>query len=939
MGCGDLDDSGKSSNGTRKRVSRLAKRVTRRKSTSINSNNLKIHKDRDLGECKDLHASDSSLGASLDKGKQQALNDSVCSFNNVRKIGEQIGVLWDEVEGPMEGAIGRKDSNVFRSSGIVSGDRFIAVKGSWKGIEGEVVLANIYGYHITEKKVKLWCRISGLIDSVDGVGVYLGISTRLENQLSDHCPIALKDMDLDFGPKPFRAFDFWLEDGKIDKVFKAAWEKPVQTSRPDCMVRDRFKNVKEDLKVWSKAKFGCAKHHIELCKKEAMKWELEAETRSLEEEEMRPRIKWDFEGDENSRFFHNMVKRRCDRNSIRGLMIDGMWCEDPQRIKGEIFRFYKGIFLASDRRRPRFVNNRVPKLSIEDALCLEVSFSKSKVWNTVCGCRSDKAPGPDGFNFKYIKRFWDVIKVDVLRAVRWFWEKGEFYRGCNASFVTLILKVVHPIGLGDYRPISIIGSFYKIIIKNNIGESQKIDREDCWRSSYAFIKGRYILDGVLIANETVEFVKSKKRKSLVFKVDFKKAYDCIEWRYLKEIRERMRFGSKWCKWVASCLKSASILILVNGSPTKEFSIGRGRRIFFTGIRVGEDEVLVSHLQYADDTIIFGEWWKENVSNLMNILKCFEEVSGLKINLQKSKVYDVGVESEELDRMARFMTCGDYRGVSRNVNPVNARNPTVRAYYECGSTDHVRSACRRLNRAQGPKENRPNQVVANNGGQGRGNQGNQARGRAFMFGAEEAHQDPNIMTGTFTLNNHFSTTLFDSGADYSFVSTTFIPLLGLEPSELGFKYDIEIASGQLVEIDKVIKGCKLEIEGHVFDIDLIPFGHGSFDVIIGMDWLPNYKAEIICHEKVVRIPLPDGKVLRVLGEGPEEKARFLMGAKAGDKKQEEIVVVRDFPKVFPNDLSGLPPIWEIKFRIKLITGATPVAKSPYHLAPSELEELS
>ncbi|GJW72415.1 putative reverse transcriptase domain-containing protein [Tanacetum coccineum] len=102
------------------------------------------------------------------------------------------------------------------------------------------------------------------------------------------------------------------------------------------------------------------------------------------------------------------------------------------------------------------------------------------------------------------------------------------------------------------------------------------------------------------------------------------------------------------------------------------------------------------------------------------------------------------------------------------------------------------------------------------------------------------------------------------------------MLGLEPSDLGFKYEIEIASGQLVEIDKVIKGCKLEIEGHVFDIDLIPFGHGSFDVIIGMDWLSNYKAEIVCHEKVVRIPLPDGKVLRVVGERPDEKARFLMG---------------------------------------------------------------
>nr|GFA85406.1 hypothetical protein [Tanacetum cinerariifolium] len=151
----------------------------------------------------------------------------------------------------------------------------------------------------------------------------------------------------------------------------------------------------------------------------------------------------------------------------------------------------------------------------------------------------------------------------------------------------------------------------------------------------------------------------------------------------------------------------------------------------------------------------------------------------------------------------------------------------------------------------------------------------ARGKAFMLGAEEARQDPNIMTG-------------------------------IEPSDLGLIYEIEIAIGQLVEIKKVIKGCKLEIEGYVFDINLIPFGSRSFDMIIGMDWLSNHKVEIICHEKVVRIPLPGGKVLRVIGERPKEKARHLMSAKAKEMKQEEIVVVSDFPEVFSDDLSGLPP---------------------------------
>ncbi|GKA22447.1 reverse transcriptase domain-containing protein, partial [Tanacetum coccineum] len=183
---------------------------------------------------------------------------------------------------------------------------------------------------------------------------------------------------------------------------------------------------------------------------------------------------------------------------------------------------------------------------------------------------------------------------------------------------------------------------------------------------------------------------------------------------------------------------------------------------------------------------------------------------------------------------------DCRVVPRNVNPINARNPTVRACYEYGSTDQIKSACPRLNQAQRPGVNPHNQVVIVNGGQGRGNQGNQARGRAFMLGAEKARQDPNIVTG-------------------------------IEANDLGFSNVIEIASGQLVEIDK----------------------------------------------KVVRIPLLDGNVLSVLGERPEEKARHLLSAKAKEQKQEEMAVVRDFPEVFPDDLSRLPPIREIKFLIELV----------------------
>nr|GEV21258.1 putative reverse transcriptase domain-containing protein [Tanacetum cinerariifolium] len=227
---------------------------------------------------------------------------------------------------------------------------------------------------------------------------------------------------------------------------------------------------------------------------------------------------------------------------------------------------------------------------------------------------------------------------------------------------------------------------------------------------------------------------------------------------------------------------------------------------------------------------------------------------------------------------------------RNVRDDNKRNRTRNAF--ATTINPIRRGYI-VSKARG---NPQNQVLAVNGGQGHRNQGNQVRGRALMLGAEEASQDPNIVTSTFTLNDHYATTLFDSGADYIFVSTTFIPMLDIEPNDLGFSYEIEIANEQLVEIDKVIQGCKLEIKDHVFEINLIPFGIRSFDVIIGMDWLSDHKAEIICHEKVVRIPLFGGEVIRVLGEKLKEKVKQLMSVKAKEKKQEEVIVVKEFPKV-------------------------------------------
>ncbi|GJY04411.1 putative reverse transcriptase domain-containing protein [Tanacetum coccineum] len=202
----------------------------------------------------------------------------------------------------------------------------------------------------------------------------------------------------------------------------------------------------------------------------------------------------------------------------------------------------------------------------------------------------------------------------------------------------------------------------------------------------------------------------------------------------------------------------------------------------------------------------------------------------------------------------------------------------------------------------------------------------------------ALQDPNIVMGTFSLNDQYVIVLFNYCADYSFVSTKFMPLINAQPSDLNFCYVIEMENGENEETNKIIRGCTLVLEDVPFSIDLLPFELGSFDVIVGVDWL-KLRVEIVCHERIIHIPLLNGDILEVHGERSEENLKHHASMKADEKKLEDIPIIRDLPKVFPDDLTGLPPIRPIEFRIDLVPEVTPVVKALYHLAASEMQALS
>ncbi|XP_028101439.1 uncharacterized protein LOC114300778 [Camellia sinensis] len=351
---------------------------------------------------------------------------------------------------------------------------------------------------------------------------------------------------------------------------------------------------------------------------------------------------------------------------------------------------------------------------------LEAKFSEEEVWAAVIDCNGNKAPGPDGFNMMFFQKFWKMLKEEVLNFMKEFHSSGRLASGFNSTFITLIPKKEKAITLNEFRPISFVGSVYKILSNVLASRLKKVMPMIIGDSQSAFLGGRNILDGVLVVNEIVDSWLKTKKSGLLFKLDFEKAFDSINWDFLlsnfgfgtkwiswiKEcvstarisilvkgspIREfypkkglrqaNFEFGTKWISWIKECVSSARISILVNGSPTKEFHHQKGLRqgdllspfLFnlvvealnillqrarelnlLKGVVIGNNQAQLSHLQFANDSLLFCEAALSEVLSLKRILRCFEVASGLKINYHKSLVYGVGISGTALAEFAYLL---------------------------------------------------------------------------------------------------------------------------------------------------------------------------------------------------------------------------------------------------------------------------------------------
>ncbi|GJY06681.1 putative reverse transcriptase domain-containing protein [Tanacetum coccineum] len=302
---------------------------------------------------------------------------------------------------------------------------------------------------------------------------------------------------------------------------------------------------------------------------------------------------------------------------------------------------------------------------------------------------------------------------------------------------------------------------------------------------------------------------------------------------------------------------------------------------------------------------------------------------------------------------------DNRGQQSAFKRQNVGGQNVTRAYTAGNNEKKGPGHYRKDFPKLRNQNRRNKT-------GNKTENNKATKKAYAIGGGGANPDSNVVTCTFLLNNCYASRLFDSGADRSFVSSTFSALLDVAPSTLDTSYVVELANGRILETNIILRGCTLGLLGHPFNIDLMPVKLGSFDVIIGMDWLAKYHVVIICDEKIVRIPYGD-EMLIIRGDdcdsGSKSKLNIIsctkthkyiqkgcqvylaqvtskkIEDKSEEKQLEDVPTVQEFLEVFLEDLLGLPHTRQVEFQINLVPSAAPVARAPYRLAPAEMQELS
>ncbi|KAL9226062.1 hypothetical protein vseg_001914 [Gypsophila vaccaria] len=277
-----------------------------------------------------------------------------------------------------------------------------------------------------------------------------------------------------------------------------------------------------------------------------------------------------------------------------------------------------------------------------------------------------KAPGPDGMNALFFQQYWHIVGPQVIETVLNFLRGGTLPDDMNHTFFVLIPKKKDPNSMGDFRPISLCNVTYKLISKVLANRLKVFLGDVVSENQSAFTPGRLITDNVLVAFEIFHYMNNSRRGEghMALKLDMSKAYDRVEWDFLEAALRKLGFDGGWIDRVMACVRSVTFSVLVNGTPSDRFTPKRGLRqgdplspyLFILcaealsglirralenrsihGVRVANRAPIVSHLFFADDSIIFTKATAEEMQTVKSILMTYEKASGQAINLSKTTV--------------------------------------------------------------------------------------------------------------------------------------------------------------------------------------------------------------------------------------------------------------------------------------------------------------
>lgn len=339
----------------------------------------------------------------------------------------------------------------------------------------------------------------------------------------------------------FKFENWWLHTEGFPERIRDWWNSFCFKGKPSFVLMAKLKALKDKIKEWSKSAQGNLATQKQLVLSQLANFELIQEQRNLGTEEIasrvalgmefediakreeiawrqRSRATWLKQGDRNT-----ATHRRV--NTISKLKVREVEIADQEEIQKEIISFYEDLYDEPESWRPGLEMNNCPRLQEEDNSLLQAPFEQQEILNSINSCAEDKAPGPDGFTMAFYRHCWDIIKVDLTEAIQHFHKSENFERSINATFIALIPKKAGVMELSDFRPISLIGGVYKIIAKMLAERMKRVIHKLVDRQQMAFIKGRQIMDAVVIANECVESKQRSKIPGLLCKLDIQKAYD------------------------------------------------------------------------------------------------------------------------------------------------------------------------------------------------------------------------------------------------------------------------------------------------------------------------------------------------------------------------------------------------------------------------------